>query len=59
MTARPPKEVLVLDMPFGEALERYVGSDSRELHALVARSKRKKPTARKKKKKKPSIRKRK
>jgi hypothetical protein len=51
MMARPPKEVLVLDMPFGEALERYVGTSSRELHTNVARSKKKKAAKSRKKKK--------
>ena len=50
MMARPPKEVLVLDMPFSEALERYAGTEVREFHENVARSKKKKARPRKKKK---------
>jgi len=54
MTARPPKEpMLGLDMPYGEALERYVGVDPKELHSNVARSKKKKPPGGKKKKRAP------
>ncbi len=51
MTARPPKEVLILAMPPGEALERYIGTDPRELHKIVARSKKGKQPARSKKRK--------
>ena len=54
MTARPPKEpMLGLDMPYGEALERYIGVDPKELHANIARSKKKKPPGGKKKKRAP------
>jgi hypothetical protein len=48
MTARPPKEILGLDMPFGEALERFIGVDPKEMHANVAKSKKKKPPGGKK-----------
>ena len=50
MTARPPKETLILDMPFGEALERYAGVDPKEVQAGVVRSKKKKPGGKKKRK---------
>ncbi len=50
MTARPPKEVFLgLDMPFGEALERYIGVNPKELEANIAKDKRKVPGAKKKK----------
>lgn len=43
MTARPPKEVFFgLDMPFGEALERYISVDPKEMEANIAKTKRKK-----------------
>jgi hypothetical protein len=48
MMARPPKETLGLDMPFVEALERYVGVDPEEMHANIKRSKTKKPPGGKK-----------
>jgi hypothetical protein len=48
MMARPPKETLILDMPFGEALERFVGVAPGQLQASIAKGKRKKPTAPKK-----------
>ncbi len=41
MMARPPKEVLILDMPFEEALERYVGTEPKELATNVIKSKKK------------------
>ncbi len=51
MTARPPKEVFLgLDMPFGEALERYIGVNPKELEANIAKDKSKKPPGAKKKK---------
>lgn len=53
MSARPPKEVLGLDMPFGEAMERFVGVDPKEMHANIAKSKKKKPPGGKKKRKPP------
>jgi len=34
---------LGLDMPFGEALERFIGAVPREMHANIAKSKKKKP----------------
>jgi hypothetical protein len=42
--------MLGLDMPFGEALERFGGVDPRQLQDNIARSKKKKPPGRKKKK---------
>ena len=48
MTARPPKEVLGLNMPFGEALERFIGVDPKEMHANIKKSKKKKPPGGKK-----------
>jgi len=53
MSARPPKETLALDMPFDEALERFIGVDPKEMHANIARSKKKKPPGGKKKRKPP------
>ena len=41
MMARPPKETLVLDMPFEEALERYEGVTPKELERSVARARKK------------------
>jgi hypothetical protein len=32
-----------LDMPFGEALERFIGVKPEEMHANIAKSKKKKP----------------
>jgi hypothetical protein len=32
-----------LDMPFAEALERYAGTDPKEMHANIAKAKQKKP----------------
>ena len=48
MMARPPKEVLGLEMPFGEALERFIGVNPKEMHANIAKDKRKKPPGGKK-----------
>jgi len=54
MTARPPKDpMLGLDMPYSEALERYIGVDPKELQANIAQSKKKKPPGGKKKKRAP------
>ena len=50
MSARPPKDpTMGLDMPFGEALERYIGVDPKEMVANEIRSKKKKPGRKKKK----------
>jgi hypothetical protein len=43
MTARPPKEVLGLHLPFGEALEAFIAADPKETRANIAKSKKKKP----------------
>lgn len=51
MTARPPKEVLGLEMPFGEAMERFIGVNPKEVEANIRRAKAKKPPGGKKKKK--------
>ena len=48
MTARPPKEILGLHMPFGEAWERFIGVDPKEVDANEAKSKKKKPPGSKK-----------
>jgi hypothetical protein len=53
MTARIPKEVLGLEMPFGEAMERFIGVKPKEVEANIARSKAKKPPGGKKKKRSP------
>ena len=37
-----------LDMPFAEALERYIGTKPAEMHANIKRAKRKKPPGGKK-----------
>jgi hypothetical protein len=42
MTGRPPKEVLVLHMPFGEAMQQFIAVDPKEMHANIAKSKKKK-----------------
>ena len=43
MTARPPKEVFLgLDMPFSEAVERFIGANPKELEANTAKKKRRK-----------------
>jgi len=49
MIARPPKEEFFgLDMPFGEAMERYVGVKPTELEANVSKTKKKKAPGAKK-----------
>ena len=52
MMARPPKEALILGMPFCEALERYAGVPLGEVKGLIKRTKKKKPIKRKKVKRK-------
>jgi hypothetical protein len=42
MTGRPPKEVLGLHMPFGEAMEQFIAVDPKEMHANIAKSRKKK-----------------
>lgn len=39
----PPEPALGLDMPFDEALKRFIGTDPREVDASVKRAKKKKP----------------
>jgi hypothetical protein len=34
---------LHIDMPFGEALERFIGVDPKQMHTNIAKSKKKKP----------------
>ena len=44
MTKRPPYEdKLHLDMPLGEAMDRLVGVDPKEMHANIKRAKQRKP----------------
>jgi hypothetical protein len=45
----PPDPPFGLNMPFDEALRRFVATDPAELEANVKRSKKKKPSGRKKK----------
>jgi hypothetical protein len=45
----PPEPPLGLDMPFDEALKRFIGTDPKEVEASVKRAKKKKPPGRKKK----------
>lgn len=45
----PPEPPLGLDMPFDEALKRFIGTDPREVEAGVKRAKKKKPPDRKRK----------
>ena len=40
---RTYEERLHIDMPFGEALERFIGVDPKEVEANVAKAKKKKP----------------
>ena len=51
---KKPKQVeppLGLDMPFDEALERFIGTDPKEVEKSIRRSKQKKPPGSKKKRK--------
>jgi hypothetical protein len=41
--ATPPEPPFGLDMPFDEALKRFVGTDPAEVEANIKRSKKKKP----------------
>ena len=45
----PPEPPLGLDMPFDEALKRFIGTDPREVEASIKRAKKKKPPGGKKK----------
>jgi hypothetical protein len=47
--ATPPDPPLGLDMPFDEALRRFIGADPAEVEANIRRAKKKKPPGRKKK----------
>jgi hypothetical protein len=48
MAKRTYEERLKLDMPFGEALERFARTDPKEMHANIKRAKKKKPPGGKK-----------
>jgi hypothetical protein len=45
----PPEPPLGLDMPFDEALKRFIGTDPNEVKASINRAKKKKPPGGKKK----------
>ena len=53
MPRKPMGEEFGLKMPFGEAMERFVGVDPKEMHANITRSKKKKPPGGRKKKRTP------
>jgi hypothetical protein len=42
MSRKPMGENMGLDMPFGEAMERFIGVKPREMEANIAKSKKKK-----------------
>lgn len=46
--SRKYDDKMSLDMPFDEALERYIGTKPDEMHANIAKSKRTKPEAERK-----------
>ncbi len=48
MAKRTYSEKLHIDMPFSEALERFAGTDTREIDASIKRAKTKKPPGGKK-----------
>ena len=48
MTGRKYDDKMNLDMPFAEALERFVGVDPKEMHANIAKAKKAKPPGGKK-----------
>jgi hypothetical protein len=48
MTKRTYEKKMRLDMPFGEALEGFARTDPEEMHANIARAKKKKPPGGKK-----------
>ncbi|MEX2128566.1 MAG: hypothetical protein WD871_10025 [Xanthobacteraceae bacterium] len=54
MAKRKYSSRLYLDMPFAEAVARFVGTDPRETDDNIQRSKQKKPPGGKKRKRKPS-----
>ncbi|MGY4233329.1 hypothetical protein ACVIIW_004481 [Bradyrhizobium sp. USDA 4449] len=41
--SQPPEPPFGLDMPFDEALKRFIGTDPREVQANIDKSKKKKP----------------
>ncbi len=43
MNKKPYEDKLFLDMPFGEALERFAGTKPKEVAASIAKSKKAKP----------------
>ena len=43
MTGRKYDDKMNLDMPFAEALERFVATDPKEMHANIAKAKKAKP----------------
>jgi hypothetical protein len=45
----PPEPPLGLDMPFDEALKRFIGTNPKEVEASIKRAKKKKPPGGKKK----------
>lgn len=48
MAKRRYDDKMKLDMPFAEALERFAGTDPKEMHANIKRAKKKKPPGGKK-----------
>ena len=46
----PPEPPFGLDMPFDEAMKRFINTDPKEVEANIQRSKKKKPPGAKKKK---------
>lgn len=54
MIGRTPKGTdMGLDMPFGEAWERFIGVDPKQMEANIAKDRKKKPPGAKKKRKAP------
>jgi hypothetical protein len=41
--ASPPEPALGLDMPFDEALKRFIGTDPKEVEVSIGKAKKKKP----------------
>lgn len=48
MAKRRYDDKMKLDMPFGEALERFIGTDPAQMHANIAKAKKAKPPGGKK-----------
>lgn len=48
MAKRTYDDKMRLDMPFGEAIERFAGVDPKEMHANIKRAKKKNPPGGKK-----------